>query len=172
MTDETAAAIRETRRDFISDHRDAYLKSGGTEGHVMDITAVGGHAFTTALPDQVQGPQERQDLHHAADLWRHRRRGRDLSHRRAAPTTIRTGTSTSRKAARSNSRSPRRPSARTWREPQGDEREKIWDFMVDVFPFYANYQASTDRQIPLVMMKAIESIPVFKESDATGMRQF
>jgi hypothetical protein len=44
--------------------------------------------------------------------------------------------------------------------------------MVDVFPSYANYQASTDRQIPLVMLKATEPIPVFKESDATGIRQF
>ena len=59
----------------------------------------------------------------------------------------------------------------TWREPQGAERKKVWDFMVDVFPSYANYQSSTDRQIPLVMMKAVETIPVFKETDATGMRQ-
>jgi deazaflavin-dependent oxidoreductase (nitroreductase family) len=60
----------------------------------------------------------------------------------------------------------------TWREPQGAERDKIWNFMVDVFPSYANYQKSTDRQIPLVMMKATEPIPVFKESDATGVRQY
>jgi deazaflavin-dependent oxidoreductase (nitroreductase family) len=60
----------------------------------------------------------------------------------------------------------------TWREPEGAERQKIWDFMVDGFPFYANYQKSTSRQIPLVVMKAVEAIPVFKESDATGMRQY
>ena len=44
--------------------------------------------------------------------------------------------------------------------------------MVDCHPFYANYQASTDRTIPLVMMSALEEIPVFKASDATGVRQF
>ena len=60
----------------------------------------------------------------------------------------------------------------SWREPEGAEREKIWAFMVDVFPSYATYQASTDRRIPLVMMKAIEPIEVFKESDATGARSF
>ena len=45
-------------------------------------------------------------------------------------------------------------------------------FMVDGFPFYASYQASTSRKIPLVVMKAIEPIPVFQESDATGVRQY
>ncbi len=44
--------------------------------------------------------------------------------------------------------------------------------MVDVFPSYASYQASTDREIPLVMMKLVEPIAVFKESDATGTRQY
>ena len=60
----------------------------------------------------------------------------------------------------------------TLREPEGAERRKVWDFMVECFPFYATYQASTERVIPLVMMKATESIPVFQESDATGIRQF
>ena len=43
--------------------------------------------------------------------------------------------------------------------------------MTDVFPSYTAYQASTDRQLPLVMMKAIAPIDVFKESDATGVRR-
>jgi deazaflavin-dependent oxidoreductase (nitroreductase family) len=60
----------------------------------------------------------------------------------------------------------------TWREPEGDEYKKVWDFMVDGFPFYAAYQKSTSRKIPLVMMQAVEPIPVFKEADATGTRQY
>jgi deazaflavin-dependent oxidoreductase (nitroreductase family) len=60
----------------------------------------------------------------------------------------------------------------TWREPEGDERDKVWSFVVDNFPPYAAYQASTERQIPLVMLKAVEPIAVFKESDADGLRQF
>ena len=47
MTDESSAAIRETRRDWISEHREMYFRSGGAQGHIMDITAVGGHSFTT-----------------------------------------------------------------------------------------------------------------------------
>ena len=44
--------------------------------------------------------------------------------------------------------------------------------MVDGFPFYADYQAGTSRRIPLVMMQAVEPIPVFKPEDATGTRQY
>ena len=60
----------------------------------------------------------------------------------------------------------------TWREPEGAEREKVWAVMVDNFPFYANYQKSTTRILPLVMMTGLTAIPVFNESDATGQRQF
>ena len=171
MTDETAAAIRETRRDFISDHRDAYLKSGGAEGHVMDITVVGGHAFTTHCLIKYKGRKSgkifitpliygdiggevvivasKGGADHHPDWY--------LNIAESPQVEFQIATQAYRG---------------TWREPQGDERKKIWDFMVDVFPSYANYQASTDRQIPLVMIKAAESIPVFKESDATGLRQF
>lgn len=38
---------------------------------------------------------------------------------------------------------------------------KVWDLMTGVFPPYEKYQASTAREIPLVMMSAQESIPVF-----------
>ncbi|HEY8384946.1 MAG TPA: nitroreductase/quinone reductase family protein, partial [Porticoccaceae bacterium] len=60
----------------------------------------------------------------------------------------------------------------TWREPQAPERDKIWSFIVDCHPFYASYQASTDRVIPLVMMKPVEQIEVFKATDATGVRSW
>ena len=43
--------------------------------------------------------------------------------------------------------------------------------MQDCFPFYTTYQSSTKRLLPLVMMKVIGPTPVFKESDATGIRQ-
>src|SRR4051812_10084472 len=47
MSNDSSAALRDTRRDFMVEHREIYLRSGGTQGHIMDITAVGGHAFTT-----------------------------------------------------------------------------------------------------------------------------
>jgi deazaflavin-dependent oxidoreductase (nitroreductase family) len=42
-----------------------------------------------------------------------------------------------------------------WTEPQiltGDERERIWALLVADRAWYADYQAATDRQIPLVRL--------------------
>src|SRR5262245_58421633 len=47
MTDASSAEIRDERRDWATEHRDTYLRSGGAKGHIMDITAVGGRAFAT-----------------------------------------------------------------------------------------------------------------------------
>lgn len=53
----------------------------------------------------------------------------------------------------------------TWREPTDAERQRIWDQMVAIYPPYAEYQESTDRLIPLVLMKPVAAISVFKEAD-------
>jgi deazaflavin-dependent oxidoreductase (nitroreductase family) len=53
----------------------------------------------------------------------------------------------------------------TLREPNDAERQRIWDQMVAIYPPYAEYQESTDRLIPLVLMKPVSAIPVFQEPD-------
>ena len=77
MSNDSAAAIRQERRDWMAKHRDIYLQSGGTQGHVMDIREVGGHAFTTHCLIRVKGRKSGKDAHRSADLRRHRRRGGD-----------------------------------------------------------------------------------------------
>jgi len=34
--------------------------------------------------------------------------------------------------------------------PEGEERDRLWDQMVSIFPPYAEYQAKTERRIPVV----------------------
>lgn len=171
MTDESSAEIRNARRDFMTEHREAYLRSGGTEGHIVDITAVGGHAFTTHclikytgrksgktfITPLIYGDIGGEVVIVASKGGADSHPGWYLNILDAKEIEFQIATQAFRA---------------TWREPQGAERDKVWNFMVDVFPSYANYQVSTSRQIPLVMMKAIEPIAVFKESDATGVRQF
>ena len=38
--------------------------------------------------------------------------------------------------------------------PEGDERQRLWDQMVSIFPPYAEYQAKTERRIPVVRVRA------------------
>jgi deazaflavin-dependent oxidoreductase (nitroreductase family) len=171
MSDESSAAIRDTRKDSISEHRDAYLASGGAEGHILDITAVGGRPFATHCLIKFTGrnsgklfitPLSYGDIggevvicaskggaDHHPDWYLNLIEKPEIEFQIAT------------QAFRG-----------TWREPDGEERKKIWDFMVDCHPFYAKYQKATSREIPLVMMTAGEPIPVFKASDATGLRQF
>ena len=171
MGDELRAAIRETRRDWITEHREMYLKSGGAQGHIMDITAVGGHSFTTHCLIKYKGRKSGKvfitpliygDI--GGEVVIVGSKG-GADHHPAWYLNIRDGKEIEFQIATQAFRA-------TWREPEGDERKKIWNFMVDIFPSYATYQSTTGRHIPLVMMKVIEPIAVFKESDATGTRQF
>jgi proline iminopeptidase len=41
----------------------------------------------------------------------------------------------------------------TARDAQGDERSKLWEKMVEVWPDYENYQSKTDREIPVVVLE-------------------
>ncbi len=171
MSDESSASIAATRKDWVQEHREMYLRSGGVEGHIMDITAVGGRSFATHCMIKYVGRKSGKvfitplcygdiggevvivaskggaDIH---PEWYLNIKAAEVVEFQIATQAFRA----------------------TWREPEGAEHDKVWAFMVDSFPFYASYQASTERRIPLVMLKAVEAIPVFQESDATGLRKF
>jgi len=42
------------------------------------------------------------------------------------------------------------------RVAEGEERAAIWQQMLEVWPFYEEYQANTDREIPVVVLEPIE----------------
>jgi deazaflavin-dependent oxidoreductase (nitroreductase family) len=169
MSDADSAAIRAKRGDWVTEHREMYLTSGGTQGHIMDITAVGGRPFATHLLLKYTGRKTGRTLITPlcyADIGGEvvicaSKGGADqhpawyLNIRDEPEVRFQIATQAFRAS---------------WREPQGAEREKIWNFMVDCYPFYADYQASTERVIPLVMMKLIEPIPVFRLEDADAWR--
>jgi deazaflavin-dependent oxidoreductase (nitroreductase family) len=39
------------------------------------------------------------------------------------------------------------------RETEGPERERLWERMVDAWPSYEDYQARTERQIPVMVLE-------------------
>lgn len=171
MSDDTSAAIRDTRKDWVVEHRDMYLSSGGAQGHIMDITPVGGRSFATHCLVKYVGRKSGKVFITPlcyADIGGEvvicaSKGGAD--HHPAWYLNIREAGTVDFQVATQAFRA-------TWREPEGAERDKVWAFLTDCHPFYADYQKATDRVIPLVMLKAIEPIPVFKAEDATGTRQF
>lgn len=171
MSDDSSAAIRETRKDWVTEHREMYLNSGGAQGHIMDITAVGGRSFATHCMIRYVGRKSGKvfitplcygDIGGEVVIVASKG-GADNNpewfNNIVAAETVDFQIAT--EAFRG-----------TWRVPEGAEHDRIYAFMTENFPFYADYQASTTRKIPLLMMTAVERIPVFKESDATGHRQY
>ncbi|MBN1527471.1 MAG: nitroreductase family deazaflavin-dependent oxidoreductase [Thermoleophilaceae bacterium] len=39
------------------------------------------------------------------------------------------------------------------RDAEGEERERLWSLMTEVWPYYDDYQARTDREIPVVVLE-------------------
>ena len=169
MSDAEASVIREARRDWVTEHREKYLRSGGVEGHIEDLTPVNGRTFGTHLLLKYKG----------------RKSGKvfitPLSYADIGGEVVivgsKGGADTHPEWYRNVIASPdiefqigTQAFRATWREPVGAERDKVWAFMVDCHPFYGDYQGWTTRQLPLVMMLRQDEIAVFKESDATGMR--
>lgn len=170
MSDESAGKISAVRRDWVTEHREMYLRSGGAEGHIMDITAVGGRNFATHCMIKYRGRKSGKTFITPlcyADIGGEvvvvaSKGGADhhpewyLNLREMPEVEFQIATQAFRAS---------------WREPSEQERGRIWSFVTDCHPFYASYQTSTDRIIPLVMMKPLEAIEVFRESDATGIRR-
>ncbi len=161
MSDQTSAAIAATRRDWKTEHLELYLGSGGARGHIVDVRDIGGHQFTTTLLLQYVGRKSGKTLitpliygDVAGEVVVVASKG-GADHHPAWYLNVREGKEVSFQIATQAFRA-------RWREPQGPERARVWEFMVGIFPPYRAYQASTEREIPLVMLSAIEAIESFK----------
>lgn len=153
-------AIEREMLDWRNNHEASYVNSGGAQGHILDMTMAGGYRLTTTLLLRTIGAKSGQlrlspliygDIGGEVVI---------VGSKGGAPThpawvhNIRAGGEVAFQIATQAFRA-------SAREPEGAEREHIWDFMVEVYPPYADYQAKTDRQIPLFMFAPEESIAVF-----------
>lgn len=150
------------RHAFRDEHYQTYLRSGGAQGHIVDMRGSGGYQLTTTLLVETFG--------------------RKSGTRRLVPLVygLFAGEAIIVAAKAGADRHPdwylnliARPGVAfqiggqafrgEWREPEGEERARIWAFMTAACPPYARYQASTQRQIPLLMLKPLEPVETFKE---------
>jgi deazaflavin-dependent oxidoreductase (nitroreductase family) len=161
MSDSTFAEIAKARKNWKEEHLDLYLRSGGARGHIEDVSDIGGHRFTTNLLLRYTGrksgaimitPLIYGDI--GGEVVIVASKG-GADHHPAWYLNVRDSKEVAFQIATQAYRA-------IWREPAGAERARVWEFMVGVFPPYENYQASTQRQIPLVMMTAIAPTEIFK----------
>lgn len=160
MSNESSAEIAVARRDWKTEHMAMYLGSGGANGHIMDLHDIGGHRFTTHCLIKYVGRKSGRTMitpliygDIGGEVVICASKG-GADHHPAWYLNIAASKEISFQIATQAFRA-------SWREPEGVEREKVWDFMVGVFPPYKKYQASTERQIPLVMLSVIEPVEIF-----------
>jgi deazaflavin-dependent oxidoreductase (nitroreductase family) len=160
MTDSTSAEIAVARRDWKTEHLDMYLGSGGVEGHIVDVSDIGGLNFTTTLLLRYTGRKSGRTIvtpliygDFGGEVVIVASKG-GADHHPAWYLNVLESPEIEFQIATQAFRA-------TWREAEGDERAKVWDFVTGIFPPYTGYQASTKRQIPLIMLKPIAPIERF-----------
>jgi proline iminopeptidase len=140
---------------WMVDHANRYISSGGREGNVYTVTPPGYSeiARTVAAVDD-NGPEVGPEIHLPAVL---RRGWQELHHRRlerwsasdpnwyqnllANPEVeVQVGTKNLKAKARTAT---------------GAERERLWETALKFWPPYADYAKKTERQIPVVLLEPV-----------------
>jgi deazaflavin-dependent oxidoreductase (nitroreductase family) len=160
MPHPTRIRATSTGFEWQADHLSRYLASAGAEGHVIDLSAIGGLTFTTCLLLRNVGRKSGKTLYApliygdldgeviivASKGGAPKHPGWYLNIEGAKTVDFQIATQAFRA---------------TTREPKGSDRKRIWDFMVGLYPPYAPYQLKTSREIPIVMMRITEEIERF-----------
>ncbi len=169
MSDESSAEIKAARTDFMLTHRARYLETGGASGHIEDLRAVGGYQLGTHLLIKYRGRKSGRRLitplcytRFGSELVIIGSKGGADHHPNwylnlIAQPEIDFQVATQAYHGR-------------WREPVGEEREAAWQRMVTDYPFYADYQASTERVLPVILLQPESEISVFTHDDADAER--
>ena len=153
--DATLNAIEQgTLPDWIAEHLRVYQESGGEEGHLWDSTTAGGKGLLPCLLLHTTGRRSGRRFVHpliygvdgehfvivGSKGGAETQPGWYFNLIEEPQTTIQVGPDEIRVRARIL---------------EGDERERLWMQMVDVFPPYRDYQAKTSRQIPLFLLERV-----------------
>jgi deazaflavin-dependent oxidoreductase (nitroreductase family) len=137
--------------DLLNGHFIRYLETDGEDGYLWDSTPVGGKGIVKTLILRTVGRKSGKELAlplifeevgsdiviiaSKAGFSQHPAWFLNLQASGKAEVQI--------KAERF---------AVTCRIAEGDERDRLWETMIDVYPPYVAYQESTDRQIPVILL--------------------
>ena len=156
----TMTEVERATLEFVARHRDSYIGSGGREGHILDYRHLGGHRFTTCLLLETVGRKSGE--RRITPLIYGDTGGEVVIIASKGGADVHPGWYWNIKAADEVTFQIGGQAFRaTWREPQGEERARIWDFMVGVFPPYRDYQAATPREIPVVCFAPGDEVAPF-----------
>lgn len=144
-------------KSYFAEHLRMYLESNGAEGHLVDATEAGGHKDTTAMVLKTIGRRSGNAL--LVPIFYDKygddfvivasKAGSDSNP--AWFLNLQDMPDVTFQVADTRYRA-------SWRIATDAERAPIWKQLVAFYPPYGEYQAKTDRQIPVVLMTPIETI--------------
>jgi deazaflavin-dependent oxidoreductase (nitroreductase family) len=150
-------------QDWLNDHYNRYLSSGGTVGHIIDTSLFGNDRFTPHLLLHTTGRKSGKRLIVPLSYGMYGKewviigsRGGTVEHpawylnlkAAAKPEcVVQIGTQAFRCA---------------WREVEGEERKPVWDYMCGLFDPYVRYEKKIAgrRVMPVIMLKLLEEVAV------------
>src|SRR6202000_2555939 len=160
MGDADAAAIRAARADWVSEHLETYLTSGGTRGHIIDVSAVGGRALTTHCLIRCVGRKSAKVFvrpliygNVGGEIVIVASKGGADTHPGWYLNILESNTIGLQIATQAFEA--------TWREPEAEERHQVWAYMSPLYPPSPAYQQPPSRQTPLFMLAPERPIDVF-----------
>lgn len=163
MGDADASSIRAELGDWVGEHLERYLSSGGTRGHIVDVSSIGGHEFTTHCLIRYAGRTSGKT--YVTPLIYGNVGGEIVI------VASKGGADTDpewylniRESETIGVQIAAQAFEATWREPEYEERHGVWAYMTHLFPPYLGYQSSTTRRIPVVMLRTGRPIDVFTAS--------
>lgn len=165
MSFEGTEQLLKRTQNFVDDHRGLYLRSGGAEGHIVDLTHAGARGLLPTLLLKTRGRRSGRTsivpLIYGVfgDEWVVvGSKGGAPDHPawflnlEASPDVAFQVATQAFDAA--------------WRLAEGEERARVWTYMQHLYPPYADYLAAAGgRTIPLVMLRPTAPRPVFTAED-------
>jgi proline iminopeptidase len=140
--------------NWIQDHLRRYLATNGEDGHIIDLSKAGGGLVPTLLLTtkgrRTGNPSLLPLIYGEADgaYVIIASKGGDAHHpawylNLAADPNVEIQVKDKRMHA-------------TARVAQGEERAELWHKMVELYPPYTDYQAKTEREIPVVVLDPVK----------------
>ena len=143
--------------DFIADHRELYLSSGGTHGHIMGFAHVGVDKYLPSLLLQTTGRKSGRTSIVPLIYGCHGGEWVVIGSKGGTPEHP-AWFLNMREMERVVIQIATQAFTAEWRQLDGEEYERVWEYMAEIFPPYLDYRRAVEggRTIPVVKLKPVE----------------
>lgn len=140
--------------DWIQQHLDQYVRTNGAEGHLRDFTAGGGKPDTPNLLLTTVGRKSGKPITLPLIYGKDGNNYLIVASKGGAPEHPAWYLNLVAKNLVELQVADKKFKA-VARTAQGEERQRLWNLMADVYPPYDDYQKQTSREIPVVVLEPV-----------------